>query len=61
VGIAAVHLLPRWGALSDPYAAAHVDALSWALAVVPVLAAALLAVVAARALRGTRALAAHSS
>jgi hypothetical protein len=61
VGVAAVHLLPRWGALSDPYAAAHVDALSWALAVVPVLAAALLAVVAARALRGTRALAAHSS
>ncbi|MEA2269011.1 MAG: hypothetical protein QOC64_1621 [Solirubrobacteraceae bacterium] len=50
-GIGAVHLLPRWSAFSDPYAAAEVDALAWALAVLPVLAAALLA---ARAMRARR-------
>lgn len=29
VDLAAVHLVPKWGLLSDPYADAGVDALSW--------------------------------
>lgn len=29
VGLVAVHVLPRWSVVSDPYGAAGVDALSW--------------------------------
>jgi hypothetical protein len=46
VGLLAVHVLPRWSAVSDPYADARVDALSWALVAVPVVAALVLAGVA---------------
>jgi hypothetical protein len=38
-GFLAVHVAPHWSALSDPYSAFDPDALSWALVVVPVLAA----------------------
>jgi hypothetical protein len=38
-GFLAVHLAPHWSAFSDPYSAFAPDALSWALVVVPVLAA----------------------
>jgi uncharacterized membrane protein YedE/YeeE len=31
VGIVLVHVAPHWGRFSDPYAAAHVDWLSWAI------------------------------
>ena len=31
VGLVLVHVLPHWGAISDPFTATHVDALSWAL------------------------------
>jgi hypothetical protein len=42
IGLAAVHVLPHWSAFSDPYPAAHVDALSWTvLAVMWMVAAAL--------------------
>jgi hypothetical protein len=30
IGFVAVHLIPRWGAFSDPYPDLPVDALSWA-------------------------------
>lgn len=29
IGLVAVHLLPRWSLISDPYAQANVDWLSW--------------------------------
>jgi hypothetical protein len=38
-GFLAVHLAPHWSAFSDPYSGFDPDALSWALVVVPVLAA----------------------
>jgi hypothetical protein len=50
-GFVAVHVAPHWSAFSDPYADAHLDALSWALVVVPVLAGLNLAVQAVRAAR----------
>jgi hypothetical protein len=52
VGFVAVHVLPHWSAVSDPYPAAHLDALSWALVAIPVLAAANLVV---RAVQATHA------
>jgi hypothetical protein len=42
IGIAAVHLLPRWSALSDAFPGAHgtgVTALSWVAAIVEIVAA----------------------
>ncbi|MEA2249581.1 MAG: hypothetical protein QOH46_4110 [Solirubrobacteraceae bacterium] len=47
-GLLAVHVLPHWSVLSDPYADAGVDALSWVLVAVPVAAAMALAIVALR-------------
>jgi hypothetical protein len=38
-GFVAVHVLPHWSAFSDSYGDAGVDALSWALAILPILAA----------------------
>jgi hypothetical protein len=54
VGFVAVHLLPHWSALSDPYPAWHPDALSWALVALPLLAAVNLVAQAARARSRTR-------
>jgi hypothetical protein len=51
IGFVAVHLLPKWGALSDPYADRHLDALSWAGMIATLVAAALLAAVALAASR----------
>jgi hypothetical protein len=53
-GFLAVHIAPHWGAFSDPYSAFHPDALSWALVVVPVLAALNLVARAAQAHSRTR-------
>jgi hypothetical protein len=53
-GFAAVHLAPHWGAFSDPYSAWDPDALSWALVVLPLLAAVNLVAQAARARSRTR-------
>jgi hypothetical protein len=50
-GFLAVHVAPHWSALSDPYSAFDPDALSWALVVVPVLAAVNVVVQAAAAER----------
>ncbi|MEA2385677.1 MAG: hypothetical protein QOH72_5648 [Solirubrobacteraceae bacterium] len=49
VGFLAVHVAPHWSAVSDPYSAWDPDALSWALVVLPVLAALNLVAQAARA------------
>jgi hypothetical protein len=38
-GFLAVHVAPHWSALSDPYSGFDPDALSWALVVLPPLAA----------------------
>jgi hypothetical protein len=54
VGFVAVHVLPHWSAFSDPYPAWDPDALSWALVVVPLLAAVNLVAQAARARSCTR-------
>jgi hypothetical protein len=51
VGIAASHLAPHWSALSDPYPDISVDALSWAVMLLEMAAAAVLAIVAVRELR----------
>jgi len=48
-GFLAVHIAPHWSALSDPYSRFDPDALSWALVVLPVLAALNLVAQAARA------------
>ncbi len=53
LGIAASHLAPHWSALSDPYPDISVDALSWAVMLVELAAAAVLAIVALRELRRT--------
>ncbi|MGH2829332.1 MAG: hypothetical protein ACRDJM_02500 [Actinomycetota bacterium] len=37
-GFALVHLVPRWGAFSDPYSEFEPNALSWALIALPMLA-----------------------
>lgn len=51
LGIVAVHLLPHWwGFVSDPYWDFGANALSWALALVPLLAGVALATAGARAL-----------
>jgi hypothetical protein len=50
-GFVAVHVAPHWSAFSDPYPDAHLDALSWALVVVPVLAGLNVTVQALRAAR----------
>ncbi|MFL5856884.1 MAG: hypothetical protein ACJ77L_09080 [Solirubrobacteraceae bacterium] len=49
VGFLAVHVAPHWSSFSDPYSGFDADALSWALVVVPVLAAINLVATAARA------------
>ena len=49
VGFLAVHVAPHWSAVSDPYPDVRPDALSWALVVIPVLAALNLLARAARA------------
>jgi len=54
VGFLAVHVAPHWSAFSDPYSRFHPDALSWALVVVPVLAAVNLVAQAARVRTRTR-------
>jgi hypothetical protein len=51
LGFVAVHLLPHWGAFSDPYEDAHLDALSWASMLGSAAAGAWLAAVGARCLR----------
>jgi hypothetical protein len=51
VGIALVHIAPHWGPLSDPYAAAHVDWLSWTVISAMMLVAFMLGVTGLRALR----------
>jgi hypothetical protein len=48
-GFLAVHVAPHWSAFSDPYSAWDPDALSWALVVLPLLAAVNLVAQAARA------------
>jgi hypothetical protein len=48
-GFLAVHVAPHWSTFSDPYSGFDPDALSWALVVVPVLAAVNLVAQAARA------------
>jgi hypothetical protein len=53
LGFAAVHLLPDWGVFSQSYEDLNVDALSWLLAIVPMFAAVLLALTAAREMRAT--------
>jgi hypothetical protein len=49
IGFLAVHVAPHWSAVSDPYSGFDPDALSWALVVVPVLAAVNLVVQSVRA------------
>jgi hypothetical protein len=49
VGFLAVHVAPHWSSFSDPYPAWDPDALSWALVVVPIVAALNLVARAARA------------
>ena len=43
VGVAAIHVAPSWSSLTDPYSAAHADALSWAIILTMMLLAAALA------------------
>lgn len=50
----AIHLLPEWGLLSDPYWDFSANALSWVLVLGPTLAAAVLAVVGAREIGAVR-------
>jgi hypothetical protein len=51
VGVAASHVAPHWSAFSDPYPALSLDALSWAIMLGEVAAAALLGVAGIEALR----------
>jgi hypothetical protein len=49
-----VHLVPHWSALSDPYPAAHVDALSWLVLALLIAASLLLLAVGVQNLRSAR-------
>lgn len=51
VGFTAVHLVPRWSVLSDPYGEAGVDALSYAIVYATMVAGAYLAVAGLRTVR----------
>ena len=51
VGIAAAHIAPHWSALSDPYPGNGLDALSWAVVLLEIGAAAVLGLVGVRELR----------
>ncbi len=51
LGVAASHIAPHWSALSDSYLDIHVDALSWAVMLAEVAAAAVLGLVGFRTLR----------
>lgn len=53
-GFLAVHVLPDWGPVSDPYPAAHLDALSWAVMIAPMAAGFWLGAVGAVELRRSR-------
>ena len=53
IGFVAVHILPKWSPLSDPYPAVGVDAISWMNVGVAMLAAALLALAGGRAIRSS--------
>jgi hypothetical protein len=53
IGVAAVHLLPHWSALSDAFPGGRVDALSWAAVLFEVASAATLGVAGLYALRGS--------
>jgi hypothetical protein len=44
IGVAAVHLLPRWSAFSDAFPGSKVDSLSWAVVLVEIVAAILFGV-----------------
>lgn len=50
-GIAASHLAPHWSAFSDSYPQIHADAISWAVVLLEITGALLLAAVAVRELR----------
>jgi len=51
-GLVLIHLVPHWsGWFSDPYSAAHVDALSWSILFAMMAAGAYLGVAALRAVR----------
>jgi hypothetical protein len=58
-GIAASHIAPHWSALSDSYPAIGADAVSWAVMLVEIGGALLLAFAAVRAMRSTTSV--HSS
>ena len=51
IGLIAVHVLPHWGPISDPFTAYRVDALSWFLVGVNIAVDLTLGVVAAQQLR----------
>ncbi len=54
ISFIAIHLLPQWGALSDPYWDFDANALSWVLVLGPTIAAAVLAVVGSREIGAAR-------
>jgi len=51
LGLVAVHLVPEWGAASDPYPDLDLNALSWLLVALPMAAAAWLGALGLRKLR----------
>ena len=54
IGIAAVHLLPRWSAFSDAFPGGNVDLVSWVAAVLEIVAAGALGVAGVVALQRSR-------
>jgi len=61
VGVAASHIAPHWSAFSDSYPQIHADALSWAVMLAEIVAAAALGLVALTELRAAgRPAAAHT-
>ena len=54
IGFFAVHVLPHWGAISDPLTTYHVDALTWLIVAITMAVDLALGVVAARELIGGR-------
>ena len=54
IGFFAVHVLPHWGAISDPLTTYHVDALTWLIVALTMAVDLMLGIVAARELTGSR-------
>jgi hypothetical protein len=54
IGLAAIHLAPKWGIFSDPYSRLHLEFISWAIVIAGIIASLWLGVLGLRAMARQR-------